>query len=639
MKRSVLYLVRNPHNRKLKVKSRPAEFRKSDLQVHTARDSNWDGERPVGNSEREEWSDRFIKACLEAGLQLVAITDHHEGVLCWSIIDKIKKIRHTSGIDLWVMPGMELTSKDSAQALILFDYDIDRALFEKARNRLGLVSDCKPENAKGIEVELIKLNIIDIQEELEKDDELKNKFIILPNVTPGGYKTIMRTGFHTRFKEMSYVGGYLDAKYPADLNQGDRNILEGAVPAWSPKPKGVITTSDSREANFEKLGQYPTWIKLAMPTAESIRQAMLASDSRISYDEPRLPEIHIEYINVEGSTVLKWGDNITLSPHYNAVIGGRGAGKSTILEYAKFALGRSAVDETGSKNWDPTMSRRKGIIEKTLGDVEGCVEVGVIINGAKAVLKRSKSSHDRIYYIVNGESREISSGDAREIVPMQSYSQGELSLLGDDNASSKLFKLITSPYKEKMLKFGMDAKSVGSDIESLLDTMVKGWAKSSTVRLLEAEKATLLARVGSLKKQLGDSENGVPKVVSERQRMKETQSWFQNLKSDTAVEFQDLLRQFGILIDRYEKVSSSGSLPRAASAQKAARLIQETAEELRAYYRSLSSEYSSFVSELSPIENEWKAELDMHNIEYSQALAMLSDTKKQRSRSMRSRGK
>jgi type III restriction enzyme len=55
-----------------------AHFYRCDFQVHTPRDINWQGARPVAEDERQAFSKQFIAACREKRLDAIAITDHHD---------------------------------------------------------------------------------------------------------------------------------------------------------------------------------------------------------------------------------------------------------------------------------------------------------------------------------------------------------------------------------------------------------------------------------------------------------------------------------------------------------------------------------------------------------------------------------
>lgn len=91
---------------------------------------------------------------------------------------------------------------------------------------------------------------------------------------------------------MPHVGGYLDGAQTINtLRSKNQTRLSGTDNHWSLRPIYPLPTSDSRSADFSNLGQNDTWIKLAEPTAEAIRQAFLAHRSRISIEPPRIPSL------------------------------------------------------------------------------------------------------------------------------------------------------------------------------------------------------------------------------------------------------------------------------------------------------------------------------------------------------------
>ncbi|HEX3678556.1 MAG TPA: AAA family ATPase, partial [Galbitalea sp.] len=142
---------------------------------------------------------------------------------------------------------------------------------------------------------------------------------------------------------------------------------------WGNKALGLFQTSDNRHRNFASLGVHATWVKWVRPTAEALRQACLARRSRISQTEPPLPATRITRIEVSNSKSL--GPlNIELNAQYNALIGGRGTGKSSILEYLRWALCDQplAIDEDQLPDFQ---QRRTSLIEKTLRAVDANVQV------------------------------------------------------------------------------------------------------------------------------------------------------------------------------------------------------------------------------------------------------------------------
>jgi hypothetical protein len=381
---------------------RGARFYKCDFQVHTPRDARWTGEfgGATSASEREAYAKAFVETCRRNGLNGIAITDHHD--LCLfpylraaaggeKMPDGTEYAQHEK---LVVFPGIELTlSEPSCQALVLFDPKLSDAALQQVWGALGVAPF--PENQPTVaEVRRLgtdkDLNVITRalsalcanpeEADPEKRYLMKDHFILLPHVRKHGTKTLLRDGMHTTYAEMPCVGGYIEGRLYSDLDEPNRFILEGRNREYGYKKVAVFQTSDCREArrlpepdddkyDFVNLGKWATWVKWTEPSAEALRQACLASASRISHTEPQLPSHRICAVTVSDSRFLGPLE-LSLNPQFNAFIGGRGTGKSTLLEYIRWGL----CDDP--RAFDPSLEaaeelpdfqrRRKSLIEKTL---------------------------------------------------------------------------------------------------------------------------------------------------------------------------------------------------------------------------------------------------------------------------------
>ncbi|MCG3880114.1 TrlF family AAA-like ATPase [Psychrobacter sp. Ps6] len=144
------------------------------------------------------------------------------------------------------------------------------------------------------------------------------------------------------------------------------DILEGRNTDW--KRDGFypayIMSSDAKSLKTEScgkpkpnsLGYRHTWIKMSKPSIESLRQAFLDPTSRIKLPEDvttdKNPSVlsnypYIKSIKIEGAEFLD-NQEIHFSPNKNSLIGGRGSGKSTVLEYLRLSLGKENKEQ-GSK--------------------------------------------------------------------------------------------------------------------------------------------------------------------------------------------------------------------------------------------------------------------------------------------------
>lgn len=94
-----------------------------------------------------------------------------------------------------------------------------------------------------------------------------------------------------------------------------------------------------------------TWIKMAKPTMEGLRLALLdgqevsvrRSDQSNGFTPFKTPEHFMESIEIRDARYMgrgKTGVSLPLNPYFNALIGGRGTGKSTIVHALRLAYRR-----------------------------------------------------------------------------------------------------------------------------------------------------------------------------------------------------------------------------------------------------------------------------------------------------------
>jgi chromosome segregation protein len=92
-----------------------AHFHRCDFQVHTPRDPNWDGFRPVTDDERLDFGRSLIAACRSKGLDAIAITDHHDFAFFRFVQEAAAAEADAAGEPMpaerriVVFPGIELT--------------------------------------------------------------------------------------------------------------------------------------------------------------------------------------------------------------------------------------------------------------------------------------------------------------------------------------------------------------------------------------------------------------------------------------------------------------------------------------------------------------------------------------------------
>lgn len=114
--------------RAISLRDKGGHFYRADFQVHTPRDTQWDGARPP-LAGREQWAAVFVAAARERGLDAVAISDHHD-------FTYFPYIRKAAAVEvredgtpvadaerLVVFPALELTLSVPCQAIMILDAD------------------------------------------------------------------------------------------------------------------------------------------------------------------------------------------------------------------------------------------------------------------------------------------------------------------------------------------------------------------------------------------------------------------------------------------------------------------------------------------------------------------------------------
>src|SRR5271165_6515523 len=351
---------------------------------------------------------------------------------------------------------MELTLGVPCQALLIFDAEFPDDLFLLAMTALAITPNpvADPKTAATLRLDNIH-SLHQLKQELDKHSYLRERYIIFPNVGESGQCSLIRKGQAGKYAEMPCVGGYVDGDL-SKLKDGKRDIVAGKNKEWGNKRIACFQTSDNRHEDHRDLGISTTWVKWAVPTAEALRQACLAQESRISQDEPRLPAITISRIEVSNSTFLGPID-LELNGQYSALIGGRGTGKSTILEYLRWALCDQppGVSDEDSPNYQ---ARRARLIESTLTALGTTVDITFTLHNVPHIVRRHSKDGSVLLKIGDAELRACTEGEVRALLPIQAYSQKQLS-----NVSvriDELTRFLTAPIRADLA--GLKARGEGA---------------------------------------------------------------------------------------------------------------------------------------------------------------------------------
>jgi hypothetical protein len=298
------------------------KFRKMDLHTHT----------PASRCflDKTIQPEDYVKAAIDSGLDAVAVTDHNCGV--W--IDKIKEA--AKGTSLVIFPGVEITVMEGFHIIALFDVDKGSDHITGLLGALGI----DPED-QGLSTTLSKEGVqktIDII--LEKDglpilahiDSPSGAFI----ASDGAFITLRGNPRIRLFNESPYCAvETISGNLPAEYTKGNGFKRFPACYQASDNPDPDNPTKHS----IKGIGSRYSFFKLDSPiNLEGLRQCFADPEVRIRIGASLLKKKYpaISEMFIQGGFFD--GERIVFHPGLNSIIGGKGAGKSLIVELLRFAL-------------------------------------------------------------------------------------------------------------------------------------------------------------------------------------------------------------------------------------------------------------------------------------------------------------
>lgn len=349
----------------------------TDLQVHSPADpeqgyGSWTG-------REDEVVRRIVEAHLDAGVEVIALTDHVD--ISWypRFSNQAEAVAAETGRRLYVFPGFEVSANGCHLILI---WDRTDTGYETARRHLEGLYPAHVERRVGNEFRPVNEH----PEAVARAAVETGAIVVAPHATKkkmGAFASGV----------VSNVGDLVASNLVSawDVHGDPRNgILTGPrlhfgdrVPAW-------ICTGDTRSC--DDAGQRAVWLKTdSPPTLNGLRHAFVAPSTRIRFPEHLRAKYgdvkHVRYaesvkptcaritrVTVEGG--FHGGLDLTLAPGLNAIIGGRGTGKSALIEIIRYGLGLD----------DPDVSR---LVENRQRNLPASAEVTVEFVTAEGVTYRS----------------------------------------------------------------------------------------------------------------------------------------------------------------------------------------------------------------------------------------------------------
>lgn len=366
------------------------QWRKVDLHVHTPGSSD--------HKDKGATSDQIVTAAKNAGLSGFAVTDHNTG----QSIDPVKAASRGTGVT--VFPGVEVTvnaGKRNIHLLAIFDPSKGTEHVHDFLARVGITQDKRGNKEALAEGDVNQ--VIGIIESLGGLPLLAHA-----DSASGVLKDMAGQPRIAVVRNEKLLGAELTSPDTA-------RFLDGTDPDYKRKLP-YFQGSDSH--SLDEIGRRATHFKLGEMTASSLRQCFYDPEPRIRLPAP--PES--AYPAIVGMRVSGGFFNdleCTFHDGLNAILGGKGVGKSLIIEFLRFALAQPSDVEAIGEDSSSKLAKQLGL--------GGSVTVTFrLASGALYEVTRTFNEvDDPITASEPGTGLEYA-GDIPKLAPILAYSQNEV---------------------------------------------------------------------------------------------------------------------------------------------------------------------------------------------------------------------
>jgi hypothetical protein len=402
-----------------------AVFRRCALQVNPHHyGKTFQGESLSGDASSH--AEAIVAKAKDIGVTVLAITDHND-------VSGVSAFRAAAeGHGIYIFPGFELSSSEGIHVLCIYPPDTADDLLGRYLGAFGITTTTPS-------VQLATMNFVAVLAKVREQGGIT----IAGHVTnDSGLLKVLdgQACIHAwRSEELLAIqipGPVedlpLDARQKVENNNPEYRRAHAADETLA---VAVVNAKDILRPDDLDDRSATCWIKMSEVSIEGLRQAFLDPGSRIRLN-PKTgmlePEEHAELVALAWEGGFLDGAMVRFNPNLNVLVGGRGTGKSTVIESIRSVL---ALDPIG----DEARKAYEGIVRH------------VLKNGTKiSLLVRAHRPAVRDYRIertipnpplVRDDRGEVSNLSPQDVLPrVEVFGQHEISEL--TKSREKLTRLL-----------------------------------------------------------------------------------------------------------------------------------------------------------------------------------------------------
>lgn len=543
---------------------------KCDLHVHTPehsqewRDDDTQLGEPRSCTRTRQAARTYLHRCHDRELQAIGVTDHNysnrddpdDRFIKYLVEQNRRVARDRDREPLWIFPGFEIDIGYHLVCLFPPTRTNTNSILktpDDALNTLGLTPgrrfhDKKPALLRRENQTVALRTVLKVVQEDHKG------LVIAAHAF--STKGICRSSPHIKDYQMPELHGIEVGGWP--LEGRARSIIDGRSREWKRRrPPGLLMSSDAKSlgsgsaepAGSNEIGCRFTWIKMSLPSIESLRQALLDPKSRIRLPEdpagsenPDSGQTHARVQSARSENTRFLADlEMAFSPNLNCVVGGRGTGKSTLFEYLRLCLRK---DQT-------TQARAKDQIERIRGTISPESEIGLEWRGGDG--SREAVAYDHTTRKAHIEGRTV---DRPEVVfgrmRARVFSQGQLSevtTLDENRQPVFLLPLIDQLCGNRLESMNRRASELREEIDVIQ-------ARRRATDQQRQRLATLRAEVKELDREWR-KRAAVREEAEQHRRALEARRYLERLERDSGSLAQELGERAESIPDEHAPIGSA----------------------------------------------------------------------------------
>jgi len=549
-------------------------FKKLDLHLHTPASKCF--------ADRAVTAENIVQAALSKGLDGIAITDHNSGE--W--IDQVKKA--AEGTSLAVFPGVEITCMGGVSGIhiiALFDITNGTRDIESLLGNLGLKPDQYGDTETVVQSDPLRVAAIVVE---------RGGLVVLAHANSSkGALNDMRGQQRTDLVQYPYIQGAEGTDFgDATLKQKRKRVvdlLDGTDPTYKRK-LAVYQASDNPSGNQDGqhglagIGTRCAYFKLDQVNIEGLAQCFADPEVRIrqDYEFAIVGYPFVRRIKVTGGFLDK--AEATFHAGLNSILGAKGAGKSLLIEFLRFALNQPPANEEIRNDY---LSKLEHRLENY-----GSVEVTVVDEtGKELTFVRTWDPSDDNPYSAGGPK------DPAELFPVLFLSQNEIIKIAENETEQIAFIDQFFDFRS----FQQQIATLQNDLEEMDRSLSEGFAAFTTQRSIEqivdGFKKEIVTLDAALKNPVFDQ---YTKLEIKDNTLRVQQRFVDDLiQKLTAHQIDYSQLELPVLPDPFEDDPGLKRVFDIASRAKSGLLdkLEEAVRELKVRKQQIEGEYSKWVPE------------------------------------------